>query len=123
MLYPDESYRIMGACFEVHNRKGCGFLEPVCQECLEIEMKCQGISFAAQPELELTYRDRMLKQKFKPDFICFDRIVVEIKSVHKHEAQVLNYLNATRFKLGILINFGAHPKLEYQRLALSSRMS
>lgn len=90
MLYPDESYRIMGACFEVHNRQGCGFLEPVYQECLEIELEIQEISFVAQPELQLSYRERVLKQRYKPDFICYDRILLEIKAVEqltdKHEA-------------------------------------
>jgi len=123
MLYPEESYQIMGACFEVHNQKGSGFLEPVYQECLQIELEHQNISFLAQAELKLTYRGRHLKQTFKPDFLCFDKIVVEIKAVDhligKHESQILNYLNATRFELGILINFGAHPKLEYKRFALT----
>ena len=123
MLYPDESYQIMGACFEVHNRKGCGFLEPVYQECLEIELDYQKIPFAAQPEYQLTYRGRTLEHTYKPDFICCDRILVEIKAIDqliaKHEAQVINYLNATGLELGILINFGTHPKLEYKRLALT----
>jgi GxxExxY protein len=123
MLYPDESYQIVGDCFEVHNRKGCGFLEPVYQECLEIELDYQKIPFVAQRELQLTYRGRILKQTYKPDFICYDRILVEIKAVDqliaKHEAQVINYLNATGLELGILINFGTHPKLEYKRLALT----
>ena len=123
MLHPDESYRIMGACFEVHNRKGCGFLEPVYQECLEIELEHQKISFVAQPELRLTYRERALKQTYEPDFICYDKVLVEIKAVEqltdKHETQVINYLNATGYDLGILVNFGAHPKLESKRLALT----
>ncbi len=125
MLFPDESYKLMGACFEVHNRMGCGFTEAVYQECLEIELDCQGIPFVAQRELQLTYRERTLKQTFKPDFICYDKIVVEIKAVEqlidKHQAQVLNYLHATGFKLGILINFGTHPKLDAKRLALTQR--
>ena len=123
MLHPDESYRIMGACFELHNRRGCGFLEPVYQACLEIELEHQKISFVAQPELRLTYRERVLKQTYKPDFICYDKVLVEIKAVEqltdKHEAQVINYLNATGYDLGILVNFGAHPKLESKRLALT----
>jgi GxxExxY protein len=123
MLYPEESYRIMGACFEVHNRKGCGFLEPVYQECLEIELDYQAIPFVPQPELQLTYRGRVLEQTYKPDFICFEKILLEIKAVdqltEKHVAQVINYLNATGHALGILVNFGTHPKLEYRRIALT----
>ena len=113
----------MGACFELHNRRGCGFLEPVYQECLGIELEYQKIPFVAQRELQLTYRERVLKQTYKPDFICYDKVLVEIKAVErltaKHEAQVINYLNATGYELGILVNFGAHPKLEYKRLAIT----
>lgn len=94
MLYPDESYQIMGACFEVHNRQGCGFLEAVYQECLAIEFALQKIPFVAQPELRLSYRGQTLEQTFQPDFICYDKILVEIKAVgqliDKHEAQVIN---------------------------------
>lgn len=125
MLYPDESYRIMGACFEVHNRMGAGFLEAVYQESLAIELETQGIPFSAQPTLTLSYRGRPLSTTYKPDFICFERILVEIKAVDRlgdrHQAQVLNYLHATDLELGLLINFGSHPKLESQRVALSHR--
>ncbi len=123
VLYADESYKIVGACFEVYNEMGGGFLEPVYQECLEIELGFQGIPFVAQDELLLRYRQRTLKQKYKPDFICFGKIIVEIKAVSKlideHRAQVINYLNATGFELGLLVNFGSYPKLEWERLVLS----
>jgi GxxExxY protein len=102
---------------------GCGFLEPVYQECLEIEFEYQRIPFQAQQELKLSYRDRELEQKYKPDFVCYDKIIVELKAVSKladeHRAQVLNYLSATGFKLGLLVNFGHYPKLEYERLILT----
>lgn len=123
MLFPDESYQIMGACFEVHNRQGCGFLEAVYHECLAIEFSHQNIPFVAQPALPLSYRGQRLNQTYQPDFICFGKIVVEIKAVRElidqHAAQVINYLHAGGFELGILVNFGGHPKLEYKRLALS----
>lgn len=123
MLYPDESYRIMGACFEVHNRLGSGFLETVYQECLSIEFAYQEIPFVSQPKLRINYRDQALTQTYTPDFICCEKILIEIKAVdklvEKHQAQVINYLQATKLELGILINFGAHPKLEYKRLALT----
>ena len=125
LLFPDESYKIVGACFEVYNEKGCGFLEPVYQECLEIEFEFQGIPFTSQVEQKLTYRGKELRQKYKPDFIYYDKIIVEIKAVSKlideHRAQVLNYLNATGFQLGILVNFGEYPKLKYERFVLSKR--
>ena len=122
LIYKEESYAILGSCFNVYKTMGCGFLEPVYQECLEIEFGYQGIPFSSQKELKLSYRERELKHKYKPDFICYDKIIVEIKAVSQlikeHEAQVLNYLNATKFKLGLLINFGHYPKIEYKRFVL-----
>ncbi len=125
VIYRDECYKIIGACFEVYNEKGCGFLESVYQECLEIEHDYQQIPFVAQQELRLFYRERELKQKFIPDFICYGKVIVEIKAVSKlgdeHRAQVINYLNATGYQLGLLINFGGHPKLEWERLVLTAK--
>ena len=112
----------MGACFEVYKEKGSGFVESVYQECLEIELGLRNIPFKAQQELALTYKGRPLKNKFKPDFICYDKIVLEIKAVSgltdEHRAQVQNYLRATGLKLGLLVNFGHYPKVEYERIAL-----
>ena len=120
LLFKDESYRIVGACFEVYNEEGSGFVEPVYQECLEIELEMQGIAFQAQQQLQLSYKGRKLKQVYIPDFVCFGQIIVEIKAVSKlcdeHRAQVHNYLKATGFRLGLLINFGSYPKLEYERI-------
>lgn len=117
-----ESFEIMGACFEVYKEKGSGFLESVYQECLEIEFGERKILFKAQPELLLTYKGRQLKGKFRPDFICLDKIVVELKAVtalaDEHRAQVHNYLRATGLKLGLLVNFGHYPKVEYERIVL-----
>jgi len=102
---------------------GCGFLENVYQECLEIELEYQNIPFAPQQEITLTYRDRELKHRYIPDLICYDKIIVELKAVSvlapEHQAQVLNYLNATGLKLALLINFGFYPKLESKRLILT----
>lgn len=123
MLFPDESYRIMGACFEVHNHLGCGFLEAVYQEALAREFAIQQFPYGAQSILQINYKGDFLTQVYQADFICFSKILVEIKAldslVPKHEAQVLNYLHATGLELGLLINFGAHPKLEFKRIALS----
>lgn len=120
LLFKDECYRIIGACFEVYNDKGCGFVEPVYQECMEIELGLQGIPFQSQQQLRLFYKGKELKQKYIPDFMCFEQIIVEIKAVSQltdeHRAQVHNYLKATGFRLGLLINFGNHPKLEYERI-------
>ena len=122
ILYKEESFKIIGACFNVYKDKGSGFLESVYHECLEIEFRFQGILFSSQKELELFYRNEKLKQTYKPDFICYDRIIVEIKSVAKlideHRAQIQNYLNATEIELGLLVNFASYPKLEYERFVL-----
>ena len=115
----------MGACYNVYRDKGCGFLEAVYHECLEIEFSHQAIPFLSQKELSLEYRDRKLKQSYKADFVCYNKIIVEIKAVSKiideHRAQILNYINASKFELGLLINFGHYPKLEYERLALTKK--
>lgn len=120
ILFKEESYKIIGSCFEVYNDKGCGFVEPVYQECLEIELGLQGIPFQSQQQLRLFYKGKELKQKYIPDFMCYEQIIVEIKAVSQltdeHRAQVHNYLKATGFRLGLLVNFGNHPKLEYERI-------
>ena len=120
IIYQKESYAIIGACFEVYKEKGCGFLEPVYQECLEIELEIQGISFKSQSNLNLEYKGRILKHRYVPDFMCFDKIILEIKAVFgltdEHRAQIHNYLKATGFKLGLLVNFGHYPKIEYERI-------
>jgi GxxExxY protein len=121
IVYRTESYKIIGACFEVYKNKGCGFTEPVYQECLQIELSMQGIPFIAQRELGLDYKGTPLLQSFRPDFICYEKIIVEIKALEcitdAHRAQTLNYLNATRFELELLVNFGHFPRLEYERVA------
>ncbi len=122
IIYPNESFKIIGACYNVYNLMGCGFTEAIYQECLEIEFTEQQIPFESQKELELKYKGKLLKKKLIPDFVCYDKIIVEIKAVPKlnkeFQSQVLNYLNATRFKLGILVNFGHYPKLEFKRVIL-----
>ena len=81
VVYQDESYDVVGACFEVYNETGTGFVEPVYQECLEIELDDRAIPFVTQSELLLRYKERILKQRFKPDYICHGKIIVEIKAV------------------------------------------
>lgn len=120
--YPlkDETYRLIGACFEVYNEKGCGFTEPIYQECLEIELHMQGIPFEAQKSLPLAYKGHPLKKSLVPDLLCFDQVILEIKAVSaltdEHRAQVLNYLNAADLEVGLLVNFGHFPRLEYERV-------
>lgn len=127
LIYKKESYAIVGACFEVYNNKGCGFLEPVYQECLAIEFDHLKIPAISKPVLTLEYRDQVLTQAYQADFVCYQKIIVELKAVanlcDEHRAQVLNYLNATGFELGLLINFGHHPKLEYERMVRTQQIA
>jgi len=106
--------------FEVYKEMGCGFLEPVYQECIEFEMTDQQIPFVPQVQLRLNYKIHQLKSRYIPDAICYDQIVLEIKAVKEitddHRAQVHNYLKATGYRLGILANFGHYPKLQYERI-------
>ncbi len=121
IIYKQESFAIVGSCFAVYNEKGCGFLEPVYQECLQIEFELQRIPAISKPSLTLAYKGRTLQQTYQPDFVCFGKIIVELKAVSKladeHRAQLLNYLHATGFELGLLVNFGHHPRLEHERIA------
>jgi GxxExxY protein len=118
IFFKTESFQIMGACFEVHNVMGSGFVEAVYQECLELEFGLRGIPFVVKRALILQYKERCLQQTYIPDFVCFDQMIVEIKAVSDlcddHRAQVHNYLHATGFKLAILVNFGSHPKLQHE---------
>jgi GxxExxY protein len=114
--------RYGGAVFEVHGEMGYGFLEAVYQECLEKELVKQGIPFEAQKDLSLQYKGQPLEQVYKPDLICYDKIILELKAVKtvtsQHRAQVINYLKATNMRVGLLINFGSHHKATIQRLIL-----
>jgi GxxExxY protein len=120
LLYEQETYQILGACFEVYKEKGCGFLEAVFQECLEIEFQLQGILYVPQKELKLTYKGRPLVKTYNPDFLVFDKIILEIKALSAladdHRAQLHNYLKATGMRVGLLVNFGHYPKVEHERI-------
>ncbi len=116
IVLKDESYAIVGACFAVYNEMGCGFSEPVYQECLEIELTDRKIPFRPQTQLQLHYKGRALKRCYVPDFVCYEKVIIEIKAVKElcdeHRAQLHNYLKATGFKLGLLVNFCHYPKLQ-----------
>jgi len=120
LIYEEESYKIRGACFEVYREKGCGFLEPVYQECMELELRLQGVLYVPKKTLPLEYKGTPLLSTYIPDFICFEKIILELKAVteltDEHRAQVQNYLKATKLKLGLLLNFGHFPKVQIERI-------
>ncbi|MBR5984216.1 MAG: GxxExxY protein [Bacteroidales bacterium] len=122
IIYREESYEITGAIYEVYNTLGSGFLECVYQEALEYELDQRGIPFVSHPEIRIKYHDIVLSHKFIPDIVCYDKIIVELKSVSEicdaNYAQLINYLKASGMKLGLLVNFGATPKIDIRRFAL-----
>jgi GxxExxY protein len=122
LLHGREAFQIQGAVFEVNRRMGAGFLEAVYQECLALEFTAREIPFTAMPSLALEYKGVQLKARYAPDFICFGCVVVELKAVREvapeHRAQLLNYLKATRLRVGLLVNFGTIPKARIERMIL-----
>ena len=119
LIYKEEAYKIIGAAIEVHKELGNGFLEAVYQEALGIEFDKRQILFDREAHLEIQYKGILLNKSYIADFICYNKIIIELKAVNtlesSHKAQVLNYLKATGFRLGILLNFGS-TSLEYKRL-------
>jgi GxxExxY protein len=118
-LYESETYKIIGAMMEVHKTLGCGFLEAVYQEALAIEFERQKIPFVREKKLLLFYKEIQLEKFYVPDFLCYDKIVVEIKALSAltstHDSIMINYLKATKLKVGLLANFG-EKSLKYKRL-------
>ena len=121
LIYEEETFAIRGAVFEVYKTLGDGYLEEVYQNALEEELKLRGIPFVAKKELHIMYKGRDCGL-YEPDFICFDKIIVELKAVEtlhpKHSAQLMNYLRATGHKLGLLVNFCAYPKVDIRRIVI-----
>lgn len=119
LLLKDEAYAVVGAMFEVYKTLGTGFLEPVYQEALAIEFTSKGIPFEREYRLSIYYKDVKLEKWYAPDFVCFGQIILELKVLKKlgeiEVAQLLNYLKITKMRLGILANFGATPRLEWNR--------
>ena len=119
IVYKEEAFKIIGAAMEVHKVVGCGFTEPLYQDAFEEELRLCGISFDREKSFSFTYKGKVLDKIFRPDFVCFDKIIVELKTVQEitdeHYAQVYNYLKATGMQLGLLINFGK-KSLEYKRI-------
>jgi len=119
IIYKKEAYELIGVCMEVHRQLGNGFLESVYQEALELELKQRNIPFKREVKFEIAYKGQVLKKYYIADFICYNKIIVELKALSElateHESQILNYLKATDLKLGLLVNFGTR-RLQYKRL-------
>jgi GxxExxY protein len=126
LIFKPESYKIINCCFEVHNELGAGFLEAIYQEALALEFMNQGVPYEQFPEMKVSYKGELLKKKYYPDFLCYDKIILEIKAIETlasdHEAIVLNYIKGTRSPLGLLINFGSQ-RLQYKRFANTKKKS
>ena len=118
-----ESYALIGAFFEVYNNLGCGFLEEVYQESLEMELQERNIPFISQQDLQLQYKGKLLKHAYRPDLICFNQIIVELKAVKElddvHRSQAINYAKVAGYKVALLINFG-NTSLEFERFNISA---
>jgi len=119
LILGDEVYAVVGAAMEVYYKIGTGFLEPIYQECLEIELKHRKIPFEPQKRLEMYYKEQLLQKTYVPDFLCYEQILVEIKVLDRltniEVAQIMNYLKITKLRVGVLINFGSRPTLEWKR--------
>ena len=119
LIFKEESYKIIGTAMEVHKELGAGFLEAVYQEAFELELQKQEIPYEREALLNIYYKGTKLKKRYSADFICYDKIIVELKALGElstnHEAQILNYLKTSKLKLGLLINFGS-SSLQYKRL-------
>jgi GxxExxY protein len=120
ILLKDDVYKIIGCAFEVYNDLGAGFLEPIYQEAFERELTSQNIPFEAQKRLQIFYKGEPLTKEYIADLIVIGQIIVELKAEEslqpRDEAQLINYLKATHMRVGVLINFGAFPKLQWKRL-------
>lgn len=120
LVYGEESYKINGAAMFVYKTLGYGFLESVYQEALELEFQERVIPYEREKELKIFYGSKELKQTYRADFVCYGKIIVELKAISlledSHRSQVYNYLKATGYKLGILYNFGHSDGLEYERI-------
>ncbi len=119
ILFKQESYRIIGACMEVHKKLGSGFLESVYSEALELEFSKHGVPFEKEKKLVVFYDDKPLNKYFRADFVCYNSIIIELKAtkflIGADRQQTLNNVKATNFKLGLLINFST-PSLTYARI-------
>jgi GxxExxY protein len=126
LLMKDEVYQVVGAAFAVMNELGSGYLEPVYQESMELELSLRSISFEPQKLIYIQYKGVTLKKYYCADLLCFGKLLVELKVQEcltgREMAQVLNYLKATGIEVAVLINFGPDNKIEWKRIVRSQRV-
>jgi len=119
LVLKNEVYAIVGSAIEVHREMGSGFVEPVYQEALELELQAREIPFESQKRLVITYKGHQLQKEYIADLVCYGQVIVELKALTrltgKEQAQILNYLKATGLRVGLLINFGSTGRLEWKR--------
>jgi GxxExxY protein len=122
LFLKEESFLIQGAVFEVYRELGCGFIEAVYQEALAREFTVRNIPFVAQSEMTIEYKGFVLNQIYRPDFVCYEKLILELKAVKdtvdEHKAQLHNYLKVSKLHLGLLINFGHYPRATVERIVL-----
>ena len=115
------TYKIIGAAMEVHRQLGCGFLEPIYQEAFALELKTRDIPYSRELKFPVSYKGQRLQNHYRPDFICFDSVIVELKALSSlssvEESQLINYLKVTGYHTGLLLNFGARS-LQQRRFVL-----
>ena len=118
LLYSDETYKLIGLCMKVHRELGCGFLEPVYQEAFEMLLKAEGVPYQRERLLPIYFMGQKLTKEYFADFVCYDKIILEFKAVSSltaaHEAQLMNYLKASKMRMGLLCNF-AEASFVYRR--------
>ena len=124
LIYSDESYAIRGAIYAVYSEMKNGYREEVYQQCLEREFSDRGIPFLSKPELHITYKGRPIEKTYIPDFVCYGKIIVELKAISaltdEHRSQLLNYLRLTKMRLGLLVNFASYPLSTVERWTLDT---
>jgi len=122
LMFKDEVYAIQGAIFDVYKEMGNMWAEEVYQQCLELEFAARRIPFSAKAELPIFYKGKKIVKTYIPDVVCHGKIILELKACQtiadEHRRQILNYLRITGHHLGLLVNFGAYPKVEIERFAL-----
>ena len=121
LIYKEESYKIIGACMEVHSVLGKGHSEVLYKDALEVEFQRQQIPYSREMKFSIEYKGTVLPHYYFADLVVYDKIILEVKAIEMlvsgHTKRTLNYLAASKYKLGLLVNFG-EDSLKYERIVL-----